>query len=123
MADPASDRGNARLQYFFLNGRWFRDRSLAHALQEAYRGLLMTHRYAVGFLFIEMPPDRVDVNDHPTKSEVRFRDAQAAFRLVLGGVRARLQAPSRRSMSERRFSTPVRGSICACRSATVRARR
>src|SRR5439155_9961597 len=76
IADPANERGNAKMQYLFVNGRWIRDRSLGHALQEAYRGLLMTGRYAVGFTFLELPPDHVDVNVHPTKVEVRFRDGQ-----------------------------------------------
>ena len=67
IADPKCDRGNAKLQYLFVNGRWFRDRSIAHAMQEAFRGLLMTGRYAVGFLFLtvaarqgrcERPPDQ-----------------------------------------------------------------
>ena len=91
IADPACERGNAKMQYLFLNGRWIRDRSLGHALQEAYRGLLMTGRYAVAFLFLELPPDQVDVNVHPTKSEVRFRDGQALYRLVLATVRDRLR--------------------------------
>src|SRR5207248_1570824 len=72
IADPRLERGNAKLQYLFLNGRWIRDRSLSHALQEGYRGLLLTGRYAVAFLFLDLPPDLVDVNVHPTKSEVRF---------------------------------------------------
>ncbi|MBI3408453.1 MAG: DNA mismatch repair protein MutL, partial [Planctomycetes bacterium] len=75
----------------FLNGRWIRDRSLGHALQEGYRGLLMTGRYAVAFLFLELPPDHVDVNVHPTKAEVRFRDASALYSMVLATVRNRLQ--------------------------------
>jgi DNA mismatch repair protein MutL len=91
IADPAYERGNAKLQYFFVNGRCIRDRSLGHALQEAYRGLLMTGRYAVAFLFLELPPDQVDVNVHPTKAEVRFRDAQAMHHLVFAAVRERLQ--------------------------------
>jgi DNA mismatch repair protein MutL len=103
VADPSCERGTARMQYLFLNGRWIRDRSLAHALQEAYRGLLMTGRYAVAFLFLEVPPDQVDVNVHPTKAEVRFRDGQAIHHLVYAAVRdrlrvenltARLQVPS-----------------------------
>jgi DNA mismatch repair protein MutL len=103
VADPACERGTAKMQYLFLNGRWVRDRSLGHAIQEAYRGLLMTGRYAVVFLFLELPPDQVDVNVHPTKAEVRFRDSQALHHLFFASVRerlrrenltARLQAPS-----------------------------
>jgi DNA mismatch repair protein MutL len=92
VADPAIERGNAKLQYLFLNGRWIRDRSLSHALQEAYRGLLMTGRYAVAFLFLEMPPDRVDVNVHPTKAEVRFREGQFLYSMILSTIRSRLSA-------------------------------
>ena len=91
IADPSCDRGNARMQYLFINGRWIRDRSLGHAVQEAYRGLLMTGRYAVAFLFLDLPPDQVDVNVHPTKAEVRFRNAQALHHLVYTTVKARLR--------------------------------
>jgi DNA mismatch repair protein MutL len=91
VADPSCERGNAKLQYLFVNGRWIRDRSLGHAVQEAYRGLIMTGRYPVWFLSLELPPDLVDVNVHPTKAEVRFRDPQAVFHLVLTAVRDRLR--------------------------------
>ena len=90
IANPACERGNAKTQYLFLNGRWIRDRSLGHALQEGYRGLLMTGRYAAAFLFLEVPCDQVDVNVHPTKSEVRFRDAGALYSMVLNTIRNRL---------------------------------
>src|SRR5437588_644467 len=92
IADPANERGNAKMQYLFVNGRWIRDRSLGHALQEAYRGLIMTGRYCTAFLFLELPPDQVDVNVHPTKAEVRFRDAQALWHFVFATVRNRLSA-------------------------------
>ncbi len=91
IADPSCERGTARMQYLFVNGRWIRDRSLGHALQEAYRGLLMTGRYAVAFLFLELPADQVDVNVHPTKSEVRFRDGQTLHHLLHATVRERLR--------------------------------
>jgi DNA mismatch repair protein MutL len=91
VADPSCERGNAKLQYLFINGRWFRDRSLGHALQEAFRGLLLTGRYAVGFLFLEVPADQVDVNVHPTKAEVRFTTGNALYHLVLAAVRERLR--------------------------------
>jgi DNA mismatch repair protein MutL len=106
VADPACERGNAKMQYLFVNGRPIRDRSLGHALQEAYRGLLMTGRYAVAFLFFELPPDQVDVNVHPTKVEVRFRDAQALYHLVLTTVRERLRAQNLTA----RLQVPAAGS-------------
>jgi DNA mismatch repair protein MutL len=91
VAEPACDRNNARLQHLFVNGRWVRDRSLGHAVQEAYRGLLMTGRYAVAFLFLDLPADHVDVNVHPTKSEVRFRHGQSLHHLIYTAVKARLR--------------------------------
>ena len=92
IADPSCERGTAKMQYLFVNGRWIRDRSVGHAVQEAYRGLLMTGRYAVAFLFLDLPPDQVDVNVHPTKAEVRFRDSQSLYHLVFSTVRDRLRA-------------------------------
>jgi DNA mismatch repair protein MutL len=91
VANPACERASAKMQYLFVNRRWIRDRSLGHALQEAYRGLLMTGRYAVAFLFLELPADQVDVNVHPTKVEVRFREGSAHYHLVLGSIRERLR--------------------------------
>ncbi len=90
VADPHCNKGNAKLQYLFVNGRWFRDRSLGHAFQEAYRGLLMTGRCAVGFLFLDVPPDSVDINVHPQKHEVRFRNQSSIYSLVRSTVKARL---------------------------------
>ena len=54
-ADPACDRGNSKLQYLFVNGRWFRDRSLGHAFQEAYRNLLMTDIENMGLALVQDP--------------------------------------------------------------------
>ena len=79
IGDPSCDRGNSQTQYLFLNGRWVRDRGLFQAVQDAYRGLLMTGRYPVAFLFLEVPPQQVDVNVHPTKAEVRFRDKDGLY--------------------------------------------
>src|SRR5581483_2684651 len=109
IGDPASSRGNSQWQYLFLNGRWVRDRALFQAVQDAYRGLLMTGRYPVAFLFLELQPEEVDVNVHPTKAEVRFRDADAIYRLVHDAVRARLQEADltgRMQLDERAESPP-----------------
>jgi DNA mismatch repair protein MutL len=86
---PSLNRPNARLQYLFLNGRSIRDRSLSHALGEAYRGLLLTGRCPVSFLCFEMPPDLVDVNVHPTKLEVRFQDGGRLYSQLLGTLRTK----------------------------------
>jgi DNA mismatch repair protein MutL len=89
VAHPSESRSTRKGQYLFLNGRWIQDRSLQHALGEAYRGLLMTGRYPVAFLFLELSPEQVDVNVHPTKAEVRFRDSQPLYRLLLSAIRTR----------------------------------
>lgn len=87
VVDPSHSRGNNRMQYLFLNGRHIRDRSLQHALREAYRGLLMTGRFPIAFLNLEMPPELVDVNVHPAKLEVRFQEGRRLYSQLLGTLR------------------------------------
>lgn len=88
VAHPSHSKSTRKGQYLFLNGRWIQDRALQHALTEAYRGLLMTGRHPVVFLFLEIPPETVDVNVHPAKSEVRFQDGQQLYRQLLSSLRA-----------------------------------
>ncbi|HEY2156026.1 MAG TPA: DNA mismatch repair endonuclease MutL, partial [Isosphaeraceae bacterium] len=101
---PSQSRSNNKGQYLFVGGRYVRDRSLSHALTEAYRGLLMVGRQSVAFIHLEIPPEEVDVNVHPTKIEVRFRDGHRVYNQLLSTVRrtflasdlhSRLQAPAR----------------------------
>ncbi|RIK76128.1 MAG: DNA mismatch repair endonuclease MutL [Planctomycetota bacterium] len=89
VAAPAQSRPNNRMQYLFLNGRFIRDRSLQHALGEAYRGLLLTGRFPICFLYLQMPPSYVDVNVHPTKLEVRFQDGGRIYSQLLGALRTK----------------------------------
>jgi len=89
VANPTQSRGNNRMQYLFLNGRFIRDRSLQHALGEAYRGLLLTGRYPICFLHLEISPALVDVNVHPTKLEVRFQDGGRIYSQLLGSLRSK----------------------------------
>jgi len=89
VAHPSQTRPTTKGQFFFVNRRYVRDRSLSHALAEAYRGLVMSGRQPIAFLFIEMPVEDVDVNVHPTKVEVRFRDTHRVYSLVLGTLRDR----------------------------------
>jgi DNA mismatch repair protein MutL len=92
VAEPNCSRANNRLQYLFLNGRHIRDRSLQHALGEAYRGLLMTGRFPVAFLRLQLPPEIVDVNVHPTKLEVRFQDSSRVYAQLLSTLRNKFLA-------------------------------
>jgi DNA mismatch repair protein MutL len=71
-SSPSLNRSDRSRITLFVNGRWIQDASLTHAVVQAYHTLLMTGRYPVSVLMIEMPPDQVDVNVHPTKAEVRF---------------------------------------------------
>jgi DNA mismatch repair protein MutL len=89
VANPSQSRGNNRLQYLMLNGRCIRDRSLQHALGEAYRGLLLTGRYPICFLNLAISPALVDVNVHPTKLEVRFQDGGRIYSQLLGTLRTK----------------------------------
>ena len=89
VAHPSHSRGNNRMQYLFLNGRHIRDRSLQHALSEAYRGLLTSGRFPITFLSLEMPPEMVDVNVHPTKLEVRFRESGRLYSQLLSALRTK----------------------------------
>jgi len=86
---PELSKGSRKGQYLFLNGRFIQDRSLQHALGEAYRGLVMVGRYPVAYLFLEMPPEMVDVNVHPTKNEVRFENSSSLYRQLLSTLRSR----------------------------------
>lgn len=83
---PPSGRADRSHQLFFVNGRLVKDRLLQAALQQAYRGYLVKESYPEAYLFISLPPSEVDVNVHPAKAEVRFRDSQFVFYLLLRAV-------------------------------------
>jgi DNA mismatch repair protein MutL len=89
VANPMHSRSTGRMQYLFLNGRSIRDRSLQHALCEAYRGLMLSGRQPICFLRLTMPPELVDVNVHPTKQEVRFQDSGRLYSQLLGALRTK----------------------------------
>ncbi|MDP3816335.1 DNA mismatch repair endonuclease MutL [Pseudomonas sp.] len=81
---PTFSRSQADLQYFYVNGRMVRDKLVAHAVRQAYRDVLFNGRHPTFVLFLEIDPSVVDVNVHPTKHEVRFRDGRMVHDFLYG---------------------------------------
>ncbi len=87
VSTPERTRPNGQALYLFVNGRPVRDKLLRHALVQAFRDLLPRGRFPIGVLYVEVPPETVDVNVHPAKWEVRFTDPQAIHRAIRHAVR------------------------------------
>ena len=87
---PALSRANRNDLTIFVNGRWVQDRGLSAAVLQAYHTLLMVGRYPMCVVRVDLPPEQVDVNVHPAKTEVRFRDGEAVFHAVQRAVRRTL---------------------------------
>jgi len=94
---PTYNRGVADHQYLFVNGRPVKDRLLTGAVRGAYSDMLARDRHAVLALFLDIPPSDVDVNVHPAKTEVRFRDASGVRGFIVSGLRQALATGDRRS--------------------------
>jgi len=94
---PTLNRGNAQMQYLFVNGRPARDKVLLGAIKGAYRDLLASDRYPLVALFLDLPPKLVDVNVHPAKTEVRFRDAGLVRGLIVSGIKHALAEAGHRA--------------------------
>ncbi len=92
IAQPAHARASRDAQYMFVNGRFVRDRVLAHAIREAYQDVLHHNRHAAFVLFLELDPRLVDVNVHPSKVEVRFRESRAIHQFVFHALEKSLAA-------------------------------
>jgi DNA mismatch repair protein MutL len=97
---PTFNRGVADHQYLFVNGRPVKDRLLIGAVRAAYQDLLARDRHPIVALFVELPREEVDVNVHPAKTEVRFRDPAGIRGLIVGGLRHALDAAGHRSAQQ-----------------------
>jgi DNA mismatch repair protein MutL len=86
VAEPRYNRAQADRQYFFVNGRVIRDRVVAHAIRQAYRDVLFHGRHPAFVLFLELPPASVDVNVHPQKHELRFRDQRSVHDFLFSSL-------------------------------------
>jgi DNA mismatch repair protein MutL len=104
---PTFNRGMADQQFLFVNSRPVKDRLLVGALRGAYRDLIARDRHPIAALFLEVPLDEVDVNVHPAKTEVRFRDPSAVRGLIIGGLRHALDEESGRSAAREQAAAPV----------------
>ncbi|SFK61100.1 DNA mismatch repair endonuclease MutL [Methylophaga sulfidovorans] len=91
VSKPSAHRAQTDVQYFFINGRVIKDRVINHAIRQAYGDLLPSGRQAAYVLYLTMPLDRVDVNVHPTKHEVRFRDARLIHGLINKAIQEAIQ--------------------------------
>ena len=89
---PRERRTSRDAQYFFINGRFVRDKIIAGGLLEGFRAVLPHGVYPVAFLFLEIPLEEIDVNVHPSKTEVRFRRSQAVKEVISEAIRAALQS-------------------------------
>jgi DNA mismatch repair protein MutL len=104
---PTFNRGMADQQYLFVNSRPVKDRLLVGALRAAYRDLLARDRHPVAALFVEVPTSEIDINVHPAKTEVRFRDPAAVRGLIVGGLKAALDEAGHRSAAREQFARPA----------------
>ncbi|HQU63738.1 MAG TPA: DNA mismatch repair endonuclease MutL, partial [Nitrosomonas sp.] len=107
VALPAYSRASRDMQYFFVNNRFVRDKLIAHAIREAYRDVLHLDRHPGFVLFLEMNPAEFDVNVHPTKMEIRFREPRALHQFIFHVINKSLTIASKPAQVDLTIINPV----------------
>jgi len=101
---PSFSKRNAEGIYFYVNQRFIKDRMVYKAVMDGYRHVLPGNQFPIAILFITLPPSAVDVNVHPTKAEVKFKDPERVYQAVLAAIRALLESKGSPSHAEERTS-------------------
>lgn len=107
VSPPSLHRANRGYITIFVNGRWIQDALLSYAIVQAYHTLLPAGRYPLAVVMVRLPPEEVDVNVHPAKSEVRFRDGDMVFRAVQKAVRRTLSEQPAHALPHPHLARPV----------------
>ena len=102
-ARPAYSSSSREEQFFFVNGRFVRDKLLGHALRQAYQDVLHHQRHPAFALFLDIPPEEIDVNVHPAKTEIRFRESRAVHQFVFHALEKGLAPPAAHTPAAPRF--------------------
>jgi DNA mismatch repair protein MutL len=99
IASPQFNRATNDLQFFYVNGRWVNDRLVSHAVKRAFADVMYHQRHPAFVLYLELPAQEVDVNAHPAKLEVRFREHRSVYDFIFAQVHQRLAQPLTQTMS------------------------
>ncbi len=121
LALPTFSRSQADLQYFYVNGRMVRDRLVMHAVKEAYQDVLYRDRHPAYILFLDILPTQVDVNVHPTKHEVRFREGRSVHDFILRSVHDALASVKPGDAYQALPETAIENKIIEARPSIARA--
>lgn len=119
IALPTYSKSSRNAQYFFINGRFVRDKLIAHALREAYRDVLHLDHHPIYVIFLNMNPEGLDINVHPAKTEVRFRDPRALHQFIFHAISKSLASPHQKSTTNN-FVAAIQGEIASSSPAYIK---